>query len=86
MNLKSYYVPALIGAAALGAIWYLARQNAANAATLPVAPSTAGNDTINPSSASGAAPSSSTSSGTTSPGTSSTDVTNAWGLINGSGW
>jgi hypothetical protein len=83
MNLKSYYIPALIGAAALGAIWYLARQNAANAATLPVAPSTAGNDTINPSSASGAAPNSFTSSGTTSPGISSTDIANPWGITNG---
>ena len=83
MNLKPYYIPALIGAAALGAIWYLSRQ-AGGGISAP-APSTAGNDTISPGAAGGATPSSVVTPGSVSPGSSAANP-NAWGLDFNSGW
>ena len=80
MKLGPYAVPAGIGLAALAAIWYIAKQNAP-AAVAPNA-STAGNDTINPASASGTTPASTTTAGTTSPGTAAAP---GWG-ITGNGW
>ena len=83
MKLGPYAVPAGIGIAALAAIWYIAKQNAP--ATVAPAASTAGNDTINPASASGATPASTTTAGTTKTGTSATMAAPAWGITSG-GW